>query len=91
MSGRRFCRTPGGVCSLGLYLVWCSKCRRRIVGGRVARPCGGLLEQITVEHSWQIVAKDVMPDQVQLFVRVGPIDAPAPACCARSWRTCAGW
>lgn len=23
MSGQRFRRTPGGVCSLGLHLVWC--------------------------------------------------------------------
>jgi putative transposase len=35
MSEHRFGRTPGGVCSLGLHLVWCPKYRRRILGGRV--------------------------------------------------------
>ena len=77
VSEGRFRRTPGGVCSLGLHLVWCPKYRRRILGGRVAARCGELLEQIAGEHGWQIVAKEVMPDHVHLFVRVGPTDAPA--------------
>jgi putative transposase len=77
MSERRFGRTPAGVCSLGLHLVWCPKCRRRILGGRVAARCGELLEQIAAERGWEIVAKEVMPDHVHLFVRVGPTDAPA--------------
>ncbi|WP_158089887.1 hypothetical protein [Mycobacterium kyorinense] len=38
MSGQRFRRTPGGVCSLGLHLVWCPKYRRRVsVLGAAAR------------------------------------------------------
>ena len=77
MSERRFRRTPGGVCSLGLHLVWCPKYRRRILGGRVAARCGELLEQIADEHGRQIVAQEVMPDHVHLFVRVGPVDAAA--------------
>jgi putative transposase len=77
VSEGRFRRTPGGVCSLGLHLVWCPKYRRRILGGRVAARCGELLAQIAGEHGWQIVAKEVMPDHVHLFVRVGPTDAPA--------------
>ena len=77
MSQRRFYRSPGGVSSLGLRLVWCPKYQRRILGGRAARRCGELLEQIADEHGWQIVAKEVMPDHVHLFVRVGPSDAPA--------------
>jgi putative transposase len=76
MSERRFRRTPGGVCSLGLHVVWCPKYRRRILGGRVAARCGELLEQIAAEHGWEVVAKEVMPDHVHLFVRVGPTDAP---------------
>ena len=87
MSERRFGRTPAGVCSLGLHLVWCPKCRRRILGGRVAARCGELLEQIAAERGWEIVAKEVMPDQVQLFVRVGPTDAPAAVVRAFTGRT----
>ena len=43
---------------------------------RGARRLSELLEQIADEHGWQIVAKEVMPDHVHLFVRVGPTDAP---------------
>jgi putative transposase len=77
MSQRRFRRTPGRVSSLGLHLVWCPKYCRRLLGGRVAARCGELLGQIAAERGWQIVVKQVMPDQVHLFVRVGPTDAPA--------------
>src|ERR1700736_2984222 len=87
MSEGRFRRTAGGVCSLGLHVVWCPKYRRRIVGGRVARGCGELGEQIGGEHGWRIVAKEGMPDQVHLFVGVGPTDAPAQVVGALKGRT----
>lgn len=50
MSGQRFRRTPGGVCSLGLLLVWCPKYRRWVLGGRVARRLDELIEQIADVH-----------------------------------------
>jgi putative transposase len=65
------------VSSLGLQVVWCPKYRRRLLGGRVARRLGELLDQIADEQGWQIVANEVMPDRVHLFVRVGPTHAPA--------------
>ncbi len=77
MSEGWFGRTPGGLCSLGLNLVWCPKYRRGVLGGRVAARCGELLVQIADEHGWEIVANDVMPDPVVLFVGVGPPDALA--------------
>lgn len=87
MSGQRFRRTPGGVCSLGLHLVWCPECRRRVLGGRVARRLDELIELIADEHGWQIVAHEVMSDHVHLFVRVGPADAPAAVVRAFKGRT----
>jgi putative transposase len=39
--------------------------------------CGELVDRIADEHSWEIVAKEVMPGHVGLLVRVGPTDAPA--------------
>jgi putative transposase len=87
MSERRLRRAPGGVCSLGLHMVWCPKYRRRVLDGRVAVRCGELVEQIAAEHGGQIVAKEVMPDHVHLFVRVGPADAPAAVVRAFKGRT----
>ena len=87
MAERRFRCTPGGVCSLGLHLVWCPKYRRRVLGGRVAVRCRELLGQIAAEHGGAIVAAAVMPDHVHLFVRVGPTDAPASVVRAFKGRT----
>jgi putative transposase len=87
MFERGFGRTPGGAFWFGLHLVCCPKCRRRIVGGRVAARCGALLGRIAGEHGWEIVAKGVMPDQVHLFVRVGPTDAAARVVRALQGRT----
>ena len=77
MLHRWFRRSPGGVRSRGLHVVWCPKYRRRILGGRVAHRLSVLLEQIADEHGWQIVAKEAMADHAHVFVRVGPTDAPA--------------
>ena len=52
-----------------MHLVWCPKYRGRVVGG--------LLERVAGERGWQVVAKEVLPDHVRVFVRVGPTDAPA--------------
>ena len=70
MSERRFGRTPGGVCSLGLHPVWCPTYRLRVRGGRIARQPGELLEQIAAERGWQIAVKEVMPDHLHVFARV---------------------
>jgi len=48
---------------------------------------GALMELIAGEHGWEIVAKEVMPDHVHLFVRVGPTDAPASVVRAVKGRT----
>jgi hypothetical protein len=40
-------------------------------------PVGRAVERVADEHGWQMVATEVMPDHRQLFVRVGPTDAPA--------------
>lgn len=61
---------------MGLRLVWWLKYRRRGLGGRAASLCGHVLDAVAVEHCGVIVAKEVMPDQVDLFVRVDSIDAP---------------
>ena len=58
-----------------------------VLGGRVAGRCGELLEQVGAECGWQIVAKEVMPGHVHLFVRVGPTDAPAAVVRAFKGRT----
>lgn len=77
MSDARFRRSAGGVTSLGLHLVWCPKYRRRVLGSRVATRLDELLAEIATENEWEILAGEVMPDHVHIFVRVRPTDSPA--------------
>lgn len=35
------------------------------------------LDDIALDNAWEIVAKEVMPDHVHIFVRVRPTDSPA--------------
>ncbi|MBO0878869.1 MAG: hypothetical protein J2P17_00445 [Mycobacterium sp.] len=55
MSQRRFRRTLGGVCSLGLHLVWVLEVQA--LGRRVAAGCGEVLEQIAVDGAWEKVRR----------------------------------
>lgn len=87
MSTARFGRSSGGVTSLGLHVVWCPKYRRRILGGRVAARLNGLLEEIADDHGWEIVASEVMPDHLHIFVRVRATDSPAEVVRAFKGRT----
>lgn len=77
MSDARFRRSAGGVTSLGLHLVWCPKYRKRVLVGQVAIRLDELLDEIAADNDWQIVAREVMPDHVHIFVRVRPPDSPA--------------
>jgi putative transposase len=60
-----------------LHVVWCPKYRKRVLGGRVATRLNELLDEIAADNDWQIVAREVMPDHVHIFVRVRPTDTPA--------------
>jgi putative transposase len=60
------------VYDLGLHLVWCPKYSRRVLDGRVAARLRELIEAKAAEKGWDIVALEVMPDRVHLFVKHGP-------------------
>jgi putative transposase len=77
MSDAHFRRSAGGVTSLGLHVVWCLQYRKGVLGGPVELRLFKLLDQIAVGDDWQIVASEVMPDHVHIFVRVRPTDWPA--------------
>ena len=53
-------------------MVWCAKYRRRVLGGRVAVRLRELIERKATEMGWEIIAVEVMPDQVHLVVKHEP-------------------
>jgi len=55
-----------------VQVVWCSKYRRWVLGGRVAARLRELIGQEPTEWGGEIVAGEVMPDHVRLVVRHEP-------------------
>jgi len=69
--------SAGAVYDLGLHVVFCPKYRRPVLQGRVAARLRELIDAKATEHRWRIMACEVMPDHVHLFVKTGPQDSPA--------------
>jgi REP element-mobilizing transposase RayT len=86
---RKVRQYSGGVYDLGLHVVWCPKYRRRVLGGRVVRP-RELIEQKATEKGWEIIALEVMPDHVHLFVKHEPNASVPPAIRLPRSRRCCG-
>ncbi|GAB3831341.1 IS200/IS605 family transposase [Dactylosporangium cerinum] len=68
--------SAGAAYDLGYHVVWCPKCRP-VLTGPVADRCGELIQQRCGERGWQVVALEVAPDHVHLFVEGHPADSSA--------------
>jgi putative transposase len=69
--------SAGGVYDLGYHVVWCPKYRRPVLTGTIAARCDELIRVKCAEHGWQVIALEVMPDHVHLFVKARPKDSPS--------------
>ncbi len=59
------------------HLVFCPKRRTPVLVGDVARDAEELIRRKCEQHGWEVVALEVMPDHVHLFVRVWPTTSAA--------------
>jgi putative transposase len=69
--------SAGAVYDLGYPVVWCPKYRRPVLGGQVAARCKELIRAKASEHGWPVVALEIMPDHVHLFVTAHPSGSPS--------------
>jgi putative transposase len=69
--------SAGAVYDLGYHVAWCPWYRRPVLAGRVAGRCEELIRAKASEHGWRIVALEIMPDHVHMFVRAHPCDSPS--------------
>lgn len=69
---RKVRRFSGGVYDLGLHVVWCPKYRRPVLVGRVAARLEELIRAKADEKGWEVIALEVMPDHVHLFLKHDP-------------------
>lgn len=67
----------GCVYNVYYHLVWSTKYRRKVLVGRIEETLKELHQQIADEHGFMLLAQEIMPDYVHLFISAHPKFAPA--------------
>jgi putative transposase len=61
---------------MNYHFVWCPKYRRKIFVGKVEMRLNALLQEKTETLGSKIIALEIMPDHVHLFIQAAPVIAP---------------
>ncbi len=56
------------VSMINYHIVFCPKYRRSILVGAIKSRADEIMENVAMENGWKIIAKEIMPDHVHLFV-----------------------
>lgn len=75
--GQDYRRTQTTVSLINYHFVFCPRYRRKVLVRQVKVRFKELVEQICKEQDWLIVAMEVMPDHVHLFLNGLPTDSPS--------------
>lgn len=69
--------TKGATYNANYHLVWCPKYRRQILVGLIASRLSELLKEVAERWQLELIAHEIMPDHVHLFVSAPPKFSPA--------------
>jgi putative transposase len=61
---------------LNYHFVFIPKRRRKVLVGAVAKRCREIFQVLATEKEWDILAIEVAPDHIHLFVGVKPTNTP---------------
>ena len=75
--GQDYRRTQTTVSLINYHFVFCPRYRRKVLVRQVEVRFKELVEQLCQEQDWLIVAMEVMPDHVHLFLNGLPTDSPS--------------
>lgn len=75
--GEEYRRTQTTVSLINYHFVFCPRYRRKVLVGEVEKRFKELLKQICEENDFKIVALEVMPDHVHVFLNVLPTISPS--------------
>ena len=62
---------------LNYHFVWIPKRRKKILVGEVAHRLQEVITDVCNENRWKIIAIEIMPDHVHLFLNAKPVDSPS--------------
>ncbi|MGG4345980.1 IS200/IS605 family transposase [Paenibacillus lautus] len=75
--GLEYRRTATTVSLINYHFVFCPRYRRKVLVKQVEIRFKELLAEICHQNNWIIVAMEVMPDHVHLFLNCLPTDSPS--------------
>jgi len=61
---------------MNLHFVWCPKRKKKVLIGKVAKRLREILEQVAKEKQVKILALEIQPDHLHLFVSISPQMVP---------------
>lgn len=61
---------------INYHFVWIPKRRKKVLIGDIATRTRQIFAELAVEKGWDILALEVAPDHIHLFVSVKPTDTP---------------
>ncbi len=65
-------RSTHHVYLVNYHIVWCPKRRKPVLVGKVKQRLEQIVKQVASQKEWKILALEVMPDHVHLFISVQP-------------------
>jgi len=70
-------RNPHSVTLLNYHFVFCPKRRKKVLVGEVEHRLQEIIFGLCKENNWRLIACEIMPDHVHLFLNTDPTYAPS--------------
>jgi len=70
-------RNPHSVTLINYHFVWCPKRRKAVLAGDIAHRLQQIIFELCTENNWRLIALEIMPDHVHLFLNADPSFAPS--------------
>ncbi len=61
------------------HVVWCPKYRRAVLTGKIASSASQMIDEICKSNKWKVLAKEIQPDHIHLFLTISPAISVAHA------------
>jgi len=58
------------------HFVWIPKRRKKVLTGDIATRTHQIFTELAIEKGWDILALEIAPDHIHLFISVKPTDTP---------------
>ncbi len=74
--GNEYRRNSHSVTLINYHFVWCPKRRKAVLTGKIAHRLQEIIFELCTENNWRLIALEIMPEHVHLFLNADPSFAP---------------